>query len=297
MTRVLATGATGFIGRTMIGALAQAGFAVRTAGRAPVSGFEHAQIGDLSGDVNWRAALADVDAVVHLAGPAHARFEDAELRRAITEATAALAEQAQSAGVQSFVYMSSIKAVAAHTEGAPARERDPPRPVDAYGRAKLDAEAAVRACGGMRTIVLRPPLVHAPDAKANFASLLRIAWSGVPLPFAALDNRRSLISRAALIEAVLAVLKTADGPGGVFHVATVPALSTGEIIAALRRGMGRKTRLFRARALAGLAPRQLRESLEVSDESFRAAYGYGALTNISSGEALAACGAEWKARA
>lgn len=297
MTRVLVTGATGFIGHALIGALAQSGVEVRTAGRRRAAGAPYVPVLTLDKDTDWRPALDGVDAVVHLAGPAHARFDEETLRSNITDATAALAAQAHEAGVKRFVYISSIKAAAARTEGAPLSESDAPAPEDAYGRAKLDAETAVLSCAGMRAIVLRPPLVHAPSAKANFGSLLRLAWSGAPLPFAGLGNKRSLISRVQLVEAIKAVLTETEGPAGVFHVASAPALSTGQIIAALRKGMRRRTNLFHAPVLAAAAPRAMRESLEVSDGAFRAAYGYGQLSEISAQTALEACGATWRSRA
>jgi nucleoside-diphosphate-sugar epimerase len=148
----------------------------------------------------------------------------------------------------------------------------------------------------MKAVVLRPPLVHAPNAKGNFERLLRLAWGGMPLPLSGLGNRRSLIARVALIEAIRVVLANTEGPGGVFHVTSRPALSTGHIIAALRRGMRKRPMLFQAPPLAMLAPRVLRESLEVNDDAFRAAYGYGHFTEVSTQAALEACGAAWRTR-
>src|SRR5690606_25671245 len=131
---------------------------------------------------------------------------------------------------------------AARSHDRPISERDPPAPEDGYGRAKLAAERAVLAHAGLNPVILRPPLVFAPDAKANFAALLRLAASPLPLPFAGVRNTRSLIARASLIGAIKAAL--GEGPAGVFHVCNGPALSTGEIIAALRRGLGRSPGLF-----------------------------------------------------
>lgn len=297
MGRVLITGANGFIGRALVGTLAQTGAELRTAGRSSIPGRRHFALDTLDAETDWRPALEGVDAVIHLAGPAHERFSEDELHRAITDATATLAMQAEQAAVKQFIYVSSIKAAGARTDDAPLSERDAPHPEDAYGRAKLDAETAVLSHGAMKTIVLRPPLVHAPNAKANFGKLLRLAWSGAPLPFAGIGNKRSIISRIAFVEATRAVLDKAEGPGGVFHVASAPALSTGQIIAALRKGMRKRSNLFRAPSLAALAPRTLRESLEVCDDAFREAYGYGHSGGVTSQDALEACGASWRKRA
>lgn len=291
MSLVLVTGAAGFIGAALTGALRAAGVHVRTASRAASA---DVRIGALSAQTDWRAALEGVDAVVHLAGPAHARFDEGALSAAITEATAALATQAANTGVRRFVFISSIKAAATRTHERAVSERDPPAPEEPYGRAKLKAERAVLAHPALNPVILRPPLVHAADAKANFAALMRLAASGAPLPFAGVKNKRSVIARAALVEAIKVAL--GEGPSGVFHVADQPALSTPEIITALRRGLGMKPNLFDAGPFAGLAPAALTESLESEDSAFRAAYGYGVYANVGAEAALEQTARAWKAR-
>jgi len=290
MTRVLMTGASGFIGAPLSALLRVRGFEVRTAGR---DGRADMRLASFDAHTDWRPALEGVDAIVHLAGPAHARFDENVLRAAITDAAATLAAQAEAAGVRRFIFMSTIKATAARTHARAVSERDPPAPEDAYGRAKLHAERAVLAHAALNPVVLRPCLVHAADAKANFAALLRLAASPAPLPCAGVANKRSVISRAALIEAVLAVL--GEGPSGVFHIADQPALSTPEIIAALRGGLGRAPSLFNAGPLAALMPAALTESLESDDSAFRAAYGFGAKTKVSAAAALEQTARAWKA--
>lgn len=290
MTYVLVTGASGFIGSALTRALRAGGVAVRTAGRAEPA---DARLATLDAQSDWRAALEGVSAIVHLAGPAHARFDESVLRAAITDATAALATQAEAAGVRRLVYVSSVKAAAARSYEHAVSERDPPAPEDAYGRAKLKAERAVLARSALNPVILRPPLVHAPDAKANFGALMRLAASGAPLPFAGVKNKRSVIARASLLEAIKAAL--GPGPSGVFHVADQPALSTGEIITALRRGLGMKPNLFDAGPFVGLAPAALTDSFESDDSAFRAAYGYGAQSSVTAADALETTARAWAA--
>lgn len=290
MSLILITGASGFIGAALASALRAEGRMVRTAGRG---GGVDVAAPALSAHADWRAALEGAHSVIHLAGPAHARFDEAVLRGAISEGAAALAAQAEAAGVRRFIFISSIKAAAARSHDRPISERDPPAPEDGYGRAKLAAERAVLAHAGLNPVILRPPLVFAPDAKANFAALLRLAASPLPLPFAGVRNTRSLIARASLIGAIRAAL--GEGPAGVFHVCNGPALSTGEIIAALRRGLGRSPGLFNAGPFAALAPAALTENLASDDSAFAAAYGYAGAA-METAAALEACARDWKAR-
>lgn len=292
---ILVTGASGFVGAALVDALAANGARVRAAYRQMPARFSSAHfvqpimVGDLGPDTDWAAALDGVTGLVHLAGPAHAKHADAAPRRAIVEGAAALAAQAARAGVERFVFVSSIKAAAACTEGAPVSESTAPAPQDAYGRAKLEAEQAIFAHASLRPVALRPPLVIAAHAKGNFARLLRLADTPVPLPLGRLSNKRSLVSLASLIEAIGLAVRTSSSVSGVFHVADEPALSTSEIVTALRAGMGRPARLFSgARALL---PRALTENLEVDAAAFRAATGW---VDADARAALVACGAAWR---
>ena len=89
--------------------------------------------------------------------------------------------------MQRFVFISSIGAQSGTTSDHPLSEADVPRPAKIYGRAKLAAEAAVRAAGVPYTI-LRPVLVYGPDPKGNIARLKWLAGLPVPLPFGALHS-------------------------------------------------------------------------------------------------------------
>ncbi len=289
---VLVTGASGFIGSALAPALASS-FRVRTAHRAPEHLHEQAfAVGDLTADTDWRAALEGADAVVHLAGPAHARFDRDALRRAVVDGSAALVRQAADAGVRRFVFVSSIHASAKRTHGTPLAESIAPQPGDAYGEAKLAAEAVVMARTELNPIVLRPPLVFSPDAKGKFGQLLRLLDSDMPLPLGGVANRRNLISLTSLNAAIAAVLN-APPKSGVFHVCDEPAVSTTDIASLLRQGMGRARRLFTAPGFSALAPRALVESLEVDASQFRGVFGN---TGVNVRDALIACGRDWKQR-
>lgn len=266
MSCVLVSGATGFIGRHLVPALARRG-AVRAAARqrsrsrVPV-GAEVAIIRDLAEPIDWRPLLAGADAVVHLAGIAHVgpRIPDAEYDQVNAVATANLATAAKEAGVGRLVYISSIRAqsgpVAEHT----LTEADEARPTDAYGRSKLAAEAAIRSSGVPFTI-LRPVLVYGTGVKGNLARLLRIAASPIPLPFAAFDNRRSLLGVENLADAIGFVLATPSTAGQTYIVADPQPIMFRNIIAALRRGFGRRPGLYKVPpSTLGLALRCLGKS-------------------------------------
>lgn len=244
--KVLVTGASGSIGRPLTSALLGAGYTVRAAVRDRrcltfPHGVEFALLQDLAGPVDWPPLVAGMDAVVHLAGIAHVGPEipNAIYDRVNHLATAAVADAALKAGVRRFVLMSSTRAQAGATSAEPLTESAEPHPTDAYGRSKLAAEAAVRAAGVPYTI-LRPALVYGPGAKGNFASLIRLAAWPVPLPFAALSNRRSLLALDNLIAAVRFALEDTRAENETFLVADPNAISVRELVSLLRVAAGRK---------------------------------------------------------
>jgi UDP-glucose 4-epimerase len=244
--RILLTGATGFVGRHLTADLTRAGYIVRAATRQPSvlpAGVEQVVVGDLDRPVDWSEALADVDAVVHAAGIAHAGPGIAEERyhRVNTAATVALAEAAGPS--RRFVFISSIRAQSGPTAVRVLTEADLPRPEDAYGRSKLAAEVALAHLGGA-WVALRPVLVYGQGVGGNMGALLRLARLPVPLPLKGLKRRRSLLAVETLAGAVRHCLALPEAPRRAFIVADPQPVTVGEIVAALREGMGRPPGLF-----------------------------------------------------
>src|SRR6185369_2055159 len=199
VTRILVTGASGFVGRALVTELAGLGYAVRAAMRQPADVFprnvEVVAVSDLTRPVEWRALLKGIETVVHLAGIAHAGPEIAEdlYDRVNRLATAELAKAAQASGVRHLVFISSIRAQSGPSSNEVLHETDEPHPTDAYGRSKHAAEDAVRASGVPFTI-LRPVLIYGPGVKGNLDRLVRLAKKPWPLPLGLCRNRRSLLA-------------------------------------------------------------------------------------------------------
>jgi nucleoside-diphosphate-sugar epimerase len=247
MSRILVTGASGFIGRAVVAAFAETGHALRAGVRRPPQppfgdDVEVMQHGDLAQPIDWRPLLEGIDHVVHLAGIAHGRGRiDPKLYDRInTIATSQLAIAAAQAGVRRLVFVSSIRAQSGHSADHAVTERDPAAPVDLYGRSKLAAEAAVRGAGVAFTI-LRPVVLYGRGAKGNFALLARAAASPLPLPVKNFGNRRSFLAIDNFISALDFVLATPATIGETYVVADPgipPALS--DVIAVLRQAGGRR---------------------------------------------------------
>ena len=215
MSRVLVTGAGGFIGGHLLERLAASPWELRAASRRRPAGLalDWWPVEDLSA-VDWRAALQGVDAVVHLAAMAHRELSDpvkAEgLQRRLTlEPGVRLAEAAAEQGIERLVFLSSVL-VHGDSSGAEAfTEESPSAPADAYARAKLAAEqelSRIAKASGISVTILRSPLVYGAGVKGNLARLLAWAMAGRPFPDPRPPAYRSMIGVRDLAEAILACL-------------------------------------------------------------------------------------------
>jgi len=245
---VALTGATGFIGQCLLRELPKRGYRLRVLLRRPSTvAMESASavVGDLARPQNMAAALADVDAVIHSAGVAHAMsgVPEDDYRMLNTEATIGLARAAQRAGARRFVFLSSIRAQSGPAAEEVLTEDLAPRPTDAYGRSKLAAEQGLAELA-IDWVALRPVLVYGPGVKGNMAQLLRLARTPYPLPRGALAGRRWLLALDNLVAAVEAVLNAPGPLRRPLIVADAEPLTIPDMITAMRRGLGRRAGLI-----------------------------------------------------
>ena len=98
----------------------------------------------------------------------------------------------------------------------------------------------------------------APGVKGNFARLMELAREPWPLPLGLCRNRRSLLARQNLIDAIHLALASPAAKGETYVVADPTPLTLTEIVTALRAGEGRRPGLLPVPpALIALASRAI----------------------------------------
>ena len=289
MSKVLVTGATGFVGRELCRHLREKGHTVTgtTRDHSLTVGPENIplyHVQEFNNDMDWHPAVSGVDFVVHLAARVHQINDHAEnplseYYRVNFNGTKTLAMAAAAAGVKRLVFLSSIKVNGELTRGEPFSENDYPAPVDAYGVSKWKAEKIltnIAADHGIATVILRSPLVYGPHVGGNFAVLARAVVKKWPLPLSAIANSRSLVYVGNLASAISTCLDHPDAAGKIFLISDGEDLSTGELV----RRMAKATSirdwsfycpLWLLNAAGTLSRRQsmidrLTESLEVNSD-------------------------------
>ncbi len=231
---VAVTGVNGFVGSSLVAHLANQQFNVH---QVPQSSVE----------------VAGVQCVIHCAARSHIMCDEAldpltEYRRVNVQGTLNLARQAAVVGVKRFVFLSSVKVNGESTDGLCRFSRDDKvAPQDAYGLSKWEAEQGlweIASRTGMEVVVVRPPLVYGPGVKGNFARLLDLVRSGVPLPLAAVDNRRSFIGRDNLVDLLIRCIDHPSAAGQTLLVSDGQDLSTPKLLRMIANAMGHSVRLF-----------------------------------------------------
>lgn len=256
--RVLVTGGTGFIGKPSCIALKQQGMQVRATfreGKPLPDDMEAVCINEIGPNNDWRAALAGVDVIVHLAGRAHAAdapgADDISFFRHVnTFGTLNLAQQAASMKVQRFVFVSSIGVNGANTIQKPYTPDDLPAPHTPYAQSKYEAELGLQRIAsesGMEVVIVRPPLVYGPNAPGNFSLLLRWLHRGLPLPFGSVRNLRSLVALENLVDFIALCADRKKSPKAaneVFLISDGEDVSTPELLFKVANAYGISARLI-----------------------------------------------------
>ncbi|RYV81448.1 NAD-dependent epimerase/dehydratase family protein [Legionella pneumophila] len=295
MAKILITGATGFIGRSLVPALLSEGHDVRCAVLQLDSTLQAEQIviNNLEVHTDWTDALRNVEIVIHLAARVHIMKEYAtssldEYCKINSIATKNFVEQAVQNNVKRFIFLSTIKVHGEFSQNnLPFSEDCRTQPEDPYAKSKLYAEQFIQEIcqnARMEFVILRPPLVYGPYVKANFLRILQLVDKKWPLPFGSIYNKRTFIYIDNLVSAISAVVSEPSAANQVYLVADDCSWSLTQLVQTLSRKMNTKLFLipipvqiliflFKLCGLKNINTR-LFSSLEVSNEKIKSQLGW-----------------------
>jgi len=269
MKKILITGSSGFIGRSLAKYLSKLDKIVCGTIRSDISflpntKIKYVSVGDISNKLNWKDILNDVDCIIHCAGKTHVMKAAAndllEIYRSVNvDGTKQLAEQASEAQVKRLIFLSSIKVNGESTKNyhfdkflndqkkSVFSHKDLANPQDLYAKSKLEAEKIlwdISSRTGLEVVTVRLPLVYGYGAKGNLARLIKLVKSGIPLPLSLVQNQRSMIGVDNLVDLLNHCIDHPEASGKTFLASDGEDLSTPELIKLIASSMGKKANLF-----------------------------------------------------
>jgi len=197
---VAVTGASGFVGRALIGQLLDANRPVRALVHRQGLGITHSLLDTVTGGLSDKAALAKLmagaEAVIHVAGQVRGRdLED--FLGVNADGVTHVAEAAQAAGVRRVILISSLAAREPHLS-----------PYAASKRAGEDRLAQAAQGAEFTSAILRPPAIYGPEDRELVPLLQTMARGIVPLPGVP-GARASLLHVDDLARAIVKLLDSA----------------------------------------------------------------------------------------
>ena len=239
--KIAITGVTGFVGQNLVKYLSS--FDVlgicRSANAINIS------YQKLSPDI-----FNQQKAFIHLAGKAHdlkKSSDDKEYFEVNTELTKRLFNQFLESECKTFIYMSSVKAVADQADSV-LTENVKPNPVTVYGKSKLAAESYIlskKLPKGKRVYILRPCMIHGPNNKGNLNLLYSFISKGIPYPFGKYINRRSFVSVENLCFIIKELIDNAKIESGIYNIADDISLSTIDLVQLMSEFLCKPTRILK----------------------------------------------------
>ena len=275
MDAILVTGASGFVGGGLLSRLVRDGFIGNYATRnhnasLVLPSWQNIAVGNITENTCWSNALEGVNTVVHTAARVHVMNESgpdalSKFEEVNVAGTINLAKQAANSGVRRFVFLSSIKVNGDFTNiGSPFSSDSVVSPNDSYAISKYKAEQylfKLAENSDMEVVVIRPPLVYGPMVKANFYNMMVWVNKGLPLPFGAIENKRSLVALDNLVDLIIKCVSHEDAANQIFLVSDDEDLSTTQLLRRTAEAMDLTSRLI------PIPHRLLKSSLKIIGKS------------------------------
>jgi UDP-glucose 4-epimerase len=249
MSKVLVTGAAGFLGESLVEKLCRSGHHVRVVlhdSQHPIS--QLGNVETVAADIRDAKSVQDIadgcGAIVHLAAKVHAlddSGEEQDYEAVNVDGTKHILDAAVRSGVSRIVFASSVKVFGEETTEC-VDETRAPDPQTAYGRSKWRAEQLVSeyaARHGLTAVSLRLPMVYGPTKKANLYRMIEAIDHGRFPVLPRLSTVRSLLHVENFVQAVLLCLRAPCFQRAAYVVADSKPYRVTDLYDWLRAGLGK----------------------------------------------------------
>ena len=143
------------------------------------------------------------------------------------------------------MFISSVKVIGEKSlPGQLFDESSIPKPEDFYAESKLKAEKLLlkfSTSSNMEVVILRSPIIYGPGVKGNFAKIIGLLKSGLPLPFGKINNLRSFIGIENFVSVVLLCAELQRSPNAaneIFMISDGKDISTTTLLKKISRAAG-----------------------------------------------------------
>ena len=221
--------------------------------------------------------LTNIETIVHLSALVHQMggASTEEYEKINVTQTIELATKAKRSGVKHFIFMSTVKVCGEETNNK-YTENSICDPQDEYGKSKLKAEQELKKLENddFKVSIIRTPIVYGFGVKANIKNLVNLVNKVPVLPFAGIDNNRSMVYIGNLCYLIDTIIDKRQS--GVFLAADDEPLSTTKLIQMIASALDKKIFLIKIpffetllRLIKPNFHKRLYGSLEVNNELTR----------------------------
>ncbi|MFT5660634.1 MAG: nucleoside-diphosphate-sugar epimerase [Sulfurimonas sp.] len=231
MTNILVTGATGFIGSYFIDKYDE---------KYNIKTFSFVNDDFCSIEFN------KINTIIHLSALVHQMFGGSkeEYEKVNVTQTLQLVEKAKENGVKHFIFMSTVKVYGEETEII-YNEKSICTPVDDYGKSKLKSELKLQKLEdeNFKISIIRTPIVYGYGVKGNMGNLINLIKKVPILPFAKINNKRSMVNIGNLCHLVDVLIEKKKS--GVYLASEDIPLSTTSLIQLISKELNKKVYLLK----------------------------------------------------
>lgn len=241
MNNILITGYNGFVGSNLTEALKE----------NHLIGVDLFKGDSVNEHFSWQDLnkIKNIDCIIHLAGKAHdtknTSHED-EYFDVNVGLTKQIFDVFLNSTAKTFIFFSSVKAVADSVSGDFLSEDTIPDPKTPYGISKLIAEKYILEQPiqpGKKVFILRPCMIHGPGNKGNLNLLYKLTQKRIPWPLGAFENNRSFTSIQNLLFVIQEIVEK-DIEAGIYQIADDEPLSTNNLVHLMANSLNRKAHIW-----------------------------------------------------